>query len=71
MVYAATAKEIAARRKAFLRKRRLKCRAVADSLGEGRCCIIPRSLDAGGHEQGSGAGGSAQEAVSDAELARV
>jgi putative transposase len=33
MIYAATAKEIAARR-AFLRKWRLKCRAVADSLEE-------------------------------------
>jgi putative transposase len=34
MMYAATAKEIEARRKAFLRKWRLKCRAVADSLEE-------------------------------------
>ena len=34
MVYAATPKEIEARRRAFLRKRRLKCRAVADSLEE-------------------------------------
>ena len=34
MIYAATAKEIEARRKAFLRKWRLKCRAVADSLEE-------------------------------------
>ena len=34
MVYAATAKEIETRRKAFLRKWRLKCRAVADSLEE-------------------------------------
>ena len=34
MVYAATPKEIAARRRAFLRKWRLKCRAVADSLEE-------------------------------------
>ena len=32
MIYAATPQEIAARRKAFLRKWRLKCRAVADSL---------------------------------------
>ena len=36
MVYADTAAEVEARRKAFLRKWRLKCRAVADSLeGEG------------------------------------
>ena len=34
MIYAATAKEIEARRKAFIRKWRLKCRAVADSLEE-------------------------------------
>jgi putative transposase len=34
MIYAKTAKEIAARRRAFLRKWRLKCRAVADSLEE-------------------------------------
>ncbi len=34
MVYAETATEIAARRRAFLRKWRLKCRAVADSLEE-------------------------------------
>jgi transposase-like protein len=34
MIYAATAQEIAARRKTFLRKWRLKCRAVADSLEE-------------------------------------
>jgi putative transposase len=34
MVYAATATAVAARRKAFLRKWRLKCRAVADSLEE-------------------------------------
>ena len=32
MIYAKTAKEIDARRRAFLRKWRLKCRAVADSL---------------------------------------
>jgi putative transposase len=32
MIYAETTKEIEARRKAFLRKWRLKCRAVADSL---------------------------------------
>jgi putative transposase len=34
MIYAVSAREIAARRKAFLRKWRLKCRAVADSLEE-------------------------------------
>jgi putative transposase len=34
MVYAATATAVAARRKAFLRKWRLKCRAVANSLEE-------------------------------------
>jgi transposase-like protein len=34
MVYAESAKEVATRRKAFLRKWRLKCRAVADSLEE-------------------------------------
>jgi putative transposase len=34
MIYAGTAKEIETRRKAFIRKWRLKCRAVADSLEE-------------------------------------
>ena len=34
MIYAATPKEIERRRRAFLRKWRLKCRAVADSLEE-------------------------------------
>jgi putative transposase len=34
MIYAATAKAVAARRQAFIRKWRLKCRAVADSLEE-------------------------------------
>jgi transposase-like protein len=34
MIYAETAKEIEARRKAFLSKWRLRCRAVADSLEE-------------------------------------
>ena len=33
MIYAETAAEVETRRKAFLRKWRLKCRAVADSLG--------------------------------------
>jgi putative transposase len=34
MIYANTAKEIETRRRSFIRKWRLKCRAVADSLGE-------------------------------------
>jgi transposase-like protein len=34
MIYAATAKQVAARRKVFLRKWRVKCPAVADSLEE-------------------------------------
>jgi putative transposase len=34
MIYATSAREVADRRKAFLRKWRLKCRAVADSLEE-------------------------------------
>jgi len=34
MVYAENAKEVATRRKDFIRKWRLKCRAVADSLEE-------------------------------------
>ena len=34
MIFAATAEDIAARRKAFLRNWRLKCKAVADSLEE-------------------------------------
>ena len=34
MIYATTAKEVETRRKAFLRKWRLKCKAVADSLEE-------------------------------------
>jgi putative transposase len=34
MIYAASAAEIAARRRAFIRKWRLKCKAVADSLEE-------------------------------------
>jgi putative transposase len=34
MIYAATAREVAERRRAFLRKWRLECRAVADSLEE-------------------------------------
>jgi putative transposase len=34
MIYASTAKQVAARRQAFLRKWRVKCQAVADSLAE-------------------------------------
>ncbi len=34
MIYAATRQEIETKRKAFIRKWRLKCRAVADSLDE-------------------------------------
>jgi putative transposase len=34
MIYAKTAKEVATRRKAFIRKWRIKCRGVADSLEE-------------------------------------
>ena len=34
MIYATTKQEIEAKRKAFIRKWRLKCRAVADSLEE-------------------------------------
>ena len=34
MIYAATKQEVEAKRKAFIRKWRLKCRAVADSLDE-------------------------------------
>ena len=34
MIYAATKQEVEAKRKTFIRKWRLKCRAVADSLEE-------------------------------------
>lgn len=34
MIYAGTAAQVETRRKAFLRKWRLKCKAVADSLEE-------------------------------------
>jgi putative transposase len=34
MIYAKTSKEVAARRRVFIRKWRLKCRAVADDLEE-------------------------------------
>jgi putative transposase len=48
MIYAGTAKEVEARRKSFIRKWRLKCRAVADSLEEARdrlftCTRLPDS----------------------------
>ena len=47
MIYAETATDIEARRKAFLRKWRLKCRAVADSLDEaGDRLFTFRRLDA-------------------------
>src|SRR4051794_4642074 len=44
MIYAATVKEIEQRRRAFLRKWRLRCRAVADSLEEAgdRLFAFPR-----------------------------
>jgi len=43
MIYADTAAEVERRRKAFLRKWRLKCRAVADSL-EGNRPIVTACL---------------------------
>jgi len=47
MIYASTPKEIEARRKSFIRKWRLKCRAVADSLEEagGRLFTFTRLPD--------------------------
>ena len=44
MIYAETAAEVATRRKAFLRKWRLKCQAVAESLEEAgeRLCAFTR-----------------------------
>src|SRR3954466_9366164 len=41
MIYAASAAEVAERRKAFLRKWRLKCQAVADSLEEAGNKLFP------------------------------
>src|ERR687890_1705151 len=41
MIYAATPQEIEQRRRAFLRKWRLKCRAVADSLEEAGEGLVP------------------------------
>src|SRR3712207_501314 len=41
VIYAATPREIEARRRAFLRKWRLKCRAVADSLEEAGERLFP------------------------------
>src|SRR5919112_439561 len=41
MIYAESAKEIETRRKAFLRKWRLKCQAVADSLDEAGDRLFP------------------------------
>ena len=46
MIYAATREEIEARRKAFIRKWRLKLQAVADSL-QGKRCFQATSLSAG------------------------
>jgi putative transposase len=40
MIYAGTATEVAQKRTAFLRKWRLKCRAVADSLEEAGACLF-------------------------------
>jgi putative transposase len=40
MIYAATAQEVEAKRKAFLRKWRLRCRAVADSLEEAGAALF-------------------------------
>jgi putative transposase len=40
MIYAETAKEVAQKRVAFLRKWRLKCRAVAASLEEAGACLF-------------------------------
>ncbi|HEU0148546.1 MAG TPA: IS256 family transposase [Bradyrhizobium sp.] len=40
MIYAETAKEVEQKRVAFLRKWRLKCRAVADSLEEAGACLF-------------------------------
>jgi putative transposase len=47
MIYAGTPKEIETRRKTFIRKWRLKCRAVADSLEEagGRLFTFTRLPD--------------------------
>jgi putative transposase len=45
MIYAATPKEIEARRKAFIRKRRLRHRAVAESLEEAGDRLFTRFTD--------------------------
>lgn len=42
MIYAASRQEIEARRKAFLRKWRLRCRPVADSLEEAKLFTFTR-----------------------------
>jgi hypothetical protein len=44
MIYAATRGEVETRRKAFIRKWRLKCRAVADSLEEAGYCTSQSRL---------------------------
>ena len=51
MIYAETVKEIEARRKTFLRKWRLKCRAVADSPEKG-CSPSPGYPQANGSRRG-------------------
>jgi putative transposase len=70
MIYANTAKEIEARRRAFLRKWRLKCRAVADSLEEAGERLFTRAVqrsihDAHGEDRAYAAEGDAMARVSD------
>jgi hypothetical protein len=43
MIYAGTKQEIETKRKAFIRKWRLKCKAVADSLEEAGDKLSPSS----------------------------
>jgi len=45
-IYAATKQEVEAKRKAFIRKWRLKCRAVADSLEEAATSCSLHALSA-------------------------
>jgi hypothetical protein len=51
MIYAETPAEVETRRKAFQRRWRLKCRAVADSLEEAaeRCSPSPASIRRNGN----------------------
>jgi hypothetical protein len=44
MIYADSKPQIEAKRKAFIRKWRLKCRAVADSLESGRQVVHPHAV---------------------------